>query len=418
MGLTSGSFGMVMFLLAGGGLVAVVLCWPRAARQRIGPIAGRLLMIAVSQLLVIVAFLVFLNDYFGFYGSWSELFGSGAPQIVGVATASNPNAPPLTVMRVGPGPSPGSPLGKVDSRPIVAAGSNGKRGLEFAGASKAGLALTGELLEVNIGGQYTGIAVTGDYVYLPPQYFQPAYAHSRFPVILALTGYPGSSWSIVKRLKLPALQQAMVSEGKIKPAIDVMMNVSVAMPRDTECTNVPAGPQVETFFSQDVPLAIEREFRAETGPHSWAALGYSTGGLCAVKMAMMDPRQFSLAVSMAGDYTALEDNTTGNLYGSSVGYRNLNSPDWRLQHLPPAPISVLVTSSIVGEKSYPGTVQFVRLVRAPMRVYTLYLPQGGHNFRSWYRELPGSLLWLSQRLSPALPGAAHPNAKLVAHHLA
>jgi hypothetical protein len=28
---------------------------------------------------------------------------------------------------------------------------------------------------------------------------------------------------------------------------------------------------------------------------------------------------------------------------------------------------------------------------------------GGHNFRTWDRELPPSLVWLSRRLSPAWP---------------
>ncbi len=406
MGLTSGSFTVVIFVLAGAGLVAVVLCWPLVARQRVAPILARVMMIIASQLLVIAAFLVYLNGYFGFYASWSELFGSGTPRIVGVAKASNPNAPLVTVTKTGSGPLVGVPIPKVTSRPIIAAGRRTKNQLGLGGASRSNLAQTGELLEVNINGARTGIAATNDYVYLPPQYFQRAYAHTSFPAILALTGYPGSSWSIVKRLKLPETQQMLVTKGQMKPAVDVMMNASVAMPRDTECTNVPAGPQVETFFAEDVPLAIERAFRVQDGPTSWAALGYSTGGLCAVKMAMMDPRQFSLAVSLAGDYTALEDYTTGNLYGSSLGYRDLNSPDWRLQHLPAPPISVLVASSLVGEKSYPQTVQFVKLVRPPMRVYTLYLPQGGHNFRTWIRELPGALRWLNQRLTPGLPASA------------
>ena len=118
---------------------------------------------------------------------------------------------------------------------------------------------------------------------------------------------------------------------------------------------------------------------------------------------MMDPGQFSLAVSLAGYYTALEDDTTGNLYGSSDGYRSLNSPDWRLTHLPAPPVSVLVASSKIGEKTYPGTLQFLKLVKPPMRAYSLFLPQGGHNFVTWGRELPQSLEWLSARLRPAHP---------------
>jgi putative esterase len=408
MGLTSGSFTTLMLVLAGAGLVLVVACWPLAARGRFRDIAARVVMIGVSQALVIVAFLVYLNGYFGFYVSWSALLGSGTPHLVGIARAGNPNAPSLTVTGIGPAPVPGKPDATFRSRQPMADGG-GSGAARAGGPGQATLAQNGEMLEVSVSGQHTGIAVSGDYVYLPPQYFQPQYVHARFPVLLALTGYPGASWSIVRRLALPAAQETLMSQGKIKPVVDVMMNSSVAMPRDTECTNIPAGPQVETFFAEDVPDAIERTFRVQPG--QWAAIGYSTGGFCAVKLAMMNPRQFPLAVSLAGYYQALQDGTTGDLYGSSVGYRDENSPDWRLRRLPAPPVSVLVASSVIGETTYPGTLHFVKLVRPPMRVYTLYLPQGGHNFRTWNRELLPSLQWLNQRLTPARPSNELPGAR-------
>ena len=64
---------------------------------------------------------------------------------------------------------------------------------------------------------------------------------------------------------------------------------------------------------------------------------------------------------------------------------------------------MLVTSSRVGEKDLPGTLAFLRLIHYPMRGYSLLVPQGGHNFRTWQRELPQSLEWLNSRLTPARP---------------
>jgi enterochelin esterase-like enzyme len=403
MGLTSGSFLILMIGAAVAGLAAVIWFWPRAAGRKIWHLAARLAMVAVSEVLVIAAFLVYLNGYFSFYASWSQLLGSGTPTILRTAKTANSRAPVLEVNRAGPAPAPGAAVTAMPLISTLAAGPGGISTAALSHGNQKELARTGELLGISINGPYTGIAVSFDYVYLPPQYFQPAYAHARFPAVLALTGYPGSPWSIVKRLRLPATGAQLVAARKILPAVYVMMNVSVAMPRDTECTNVPAGPQVAAFFAQDVPRAVEQAFRVQSGPHSWAALGYSTGGFCAVKIAMMYPRQFSLAVSIAGYYQAMLDSTTGDLYGGSVGYRNENSPDWRLRHLPAPPISVLVTSSLQGERTYPGTAHFVHLARPPMRVYTLYLRQGGHNFHSWDRELPQVLGWLSQRLQPAVP---------------
>jgi S-formylglutathione hydrolase FrmB len=404
MGLTSGSFGTLMFCLAAAGIALVVVLWPLAARPRPLHMLVRVLMVGTSQLLVIVAFLVYLNSYFGFYDSWSQLFGSGTAPVVRVAKTTGPVQSSLKVTGAEPAPAPGVPIPKTATQIPVADGHGDLGG--GAGSDSQLLAQTGELLVVNITGQHSGIAVFNDFVYLPPQYFQPAYAHARFPVLLALSGYPGSSWSIVSRLKLPGAQESLVHAGKIKPTVIVMMNSAVAMPRDTECTNIPASLQVETFFADDVPEAIERSFRVQSGPGSWATLGYSTGGFCAVKLAMMDPRQFSLAVSLAGYYQALQDHTTGELYGNNAGYQDENSPDWRLQHLPAPPISVLVASSKIGERTYGGTLHFVTLVKPPMQVYTLYLAQGGHNFGTWGRELPQSLMWLNARLTPALPSPA------------
>jgi enterochelin esterase-like enzyme len=410
MGLTSGSLLVLLSGAAVAATLATIMLWPYAASRRTGAVVARMVMVLTGQVLVIAVFLVFVNGYFGFYSSWSQLIGSGTAQTYGFGTARVAKAagPLLIVNKAEPAPLPGAPARSVPAPPLAV----GPDGVNLVGLNRAdkNLAQTGELLGITINGAHTGISVGGNYVYLPPQYFQPAYAHAKFPAVLTLTGYPASPWGLVDRLKVPGTAAALVAEKKIKPAVYVMMNSSVAMPRDFECANIPAGLQVETFFTRDVPLAIEHAFRVESGANGWGAIGYSTGGYCAVKFAMMDPVEFSVAVSLAGYYTAIQDNTTGSLYGNSIGYRELNSPDWRLENLPAPPVSVLVTSSRIGERTYPGTLAFLRLIRPPMRGYSLILPQGGHNFTSWGRELPQSLIWLSQRLRAAVPQPSRPMA--------
>jgi enterochelin esterase-like enzyme len=432
LGLTSGYFSWLMIVAAVAGIAGVVAAWPAFARRRVRDVVGRIGLLTASQILAIVATLVFLNSYFLFIGSWSQLLGQrpSAPAQVragGRAGASRPII--VTGTDLGPAPgsgsvlptgaegapaehppswpgragSPGGAPGGVPGAPL-ASGPGAGPGFAAGLARKAGR--LGEVLQVTLRGERTGIVTSDDYVYLPPQYFQREYSQTRFPVVLALTGYPGDAWSIVRWLAVPATAARLVAARKIPPAVYVLMNVSVAMPRDTECTNVPAGPQVESYFAQDVPEAVEQTFRVEAGGAGWAALGYSTGGYCAVKLAMLNPGRYCAAVSLAGYYTAVRDRTTGSLYGGSAAYRDENDLDWRLRHLPAPPVSVLVTSSRVGEKTYPGTLAFLRLVRPPMRGYSLILPQGGHNFRTWHRELPQSLEWLLARLAhPRAPAA-------------
>jgi enterochelin esterase-like enzyme len=417
MGLTSGFFIWLMIAVALGSVAATVWLWPRFARQRPAMMAARLGVIASSQLLVLAAVLAFVNGYFAFFGSWSALFGDGGSAPVS-ASAAAASSRPIVVTGSDLGPVPGGSALPEDSSGRLAAKPPHFHGkdvspskpavaphLDLKGGAAAAARKVGKILQITVTGEHTGIVSPANYVYLPPQYFQPAYAHVRFPVVLALTGYPNDTWSIVRWLDLPSIAANLVSRGRIGPAVYVMINVSVALPRDTECTNVPEGPQAETFLAQDVPQAVEQTFRVQAGRTGWSVLGYSTGGYCAAKLAMMDPYQFSSAVSLAGYYTALEDGTTGNLYGGSTPFREENNLDWRLLHLPAPPVSVLVTSSLVGEHDLAGTLAFLHLIRAPMRGYSLLVKQGGHNYGTWVRQLPQSLEWLNQRLARAVPPA-------------
>ena len=400
MGLTGWPFLWLMIAMAAGSIGCTAWLWPRLARQRAAQVAARLGLMLLSQMLLISASAAYANDAFDFFSSWSALFGTGPQQQVAASSpvlARAASAAPLTVT--------GSSFGTIFRGGAVFPGDASFRlaGAWPAGPGQAKLvaraAAAGAVLRVTIRGEYTGIVAADDYVFLPPQYFQPAYRAAKFPVILTFTGYPNDPLNLMRLLELPAIADRLGAAGRIRPAIYVMVNPSVALPRDTECTNIPAGLQVATFFGTDVPLAVERTFAAKAGRSGWAAIGYSTGAYCAVKMAMLYPGQFTAAVGLSGYYVADEDRTTGNLYGGSLGYRSENNLDWRLTHLPTPPVSVLVASSASGEKSLPNTLGFLRLVKPPMRGYALILPRGGHNYYTWRRELPQSLEWLSRRLA-------------------
>ena len=103
MGLTSGLFTSLIVLTAVGSLAATVWLWPRVAGRRIRDLGARLGLLVLCQALVIAAFLAFLNGYFSFFGSWSELVGSGAPLSARIA-APGVDAKPLVVTATDLGP--------------------------------------------------------------------------------------------------------------------------------------------------------------------------------------------------------------------------------------------------------------------------------------------------------------------------
>ncbi|MFD7923774.1 alpha/beta hydrolase [Streptomyces sp. NPDC059740] len=373
MGLTSNSLLVLVTLVALTVFVATIWVWPRLARRGAGAVAGRVGMLLTTQLTLLAALGLALNSYFGFYASFADLFGSDdAPgQVVDQGVSGTPAKAGL--YRLGHR-SDGLTGGGIPSR-------------------------AGRIDRIAVRGATTRLTVPA-YVYLPPQYFQAAHREDRFRVAVVLTGYPGTVDSLITRMRYPRTADKLVREHRMKPTILVMLRPTLVPPRDTECMDVPGGPQTETFFAHDLRNAVAANYRVGTGAQNWGVIGDSTGGYCAVKLAMRRPTAFSAAVSLSGYYSTHNDPTTGDLFGGSASVRNENDMMWRLRHRPVPPIWALVTSSRKGEDNYGTTQSFLRAVRPPMQASSIILPSGGHNFTTWNRELPAALTALSKHLVP------------------
>ncbi|MZD09787.1 esterase, partial [Streptomyces sp. SID5785] len=187
-----------------------------------------------------------------------------------------------------------------------------------------------------------------------------------------------------------------------------------APPRDTECVDVPGGPKAETFFTKDLPQALRSAYRVGHDPSAWGALGYSSGGSCALQLALRNPRTYTSAAALSADYAVHDDLTTGSLFGSgpqAAQRRRSHDLVWRLGHLPVPRVSVLVASSRQGEKDYGATMSFLRAVRPPMTSARIILPQGSHHFTTWLREISPAMEWMGRQLTfpqDTTPGAKRP----------
>jgi enterochelin esterase-like enzyme len=375
MGLTSKKVLLLAVVLGVLLFAATVWLWPRLSRRGVAPVLGRVGILLATQVTMLCALGLVANYSFGFYGSWSDLFGQETTPGTVVDNVAGGSAGQLRVlgaMRVG-GPGGAVP----------------RRG--------------GQMQKVALSGGRSGISTTA-YVYLPPQYFtQPKRI---FPTTVVLTGYPGLAEQLYKRLKYPTVAASEVRRGREQPMVLVMMRPTVAPPRDTECMNVPGGPQTEEFFAEDLRSAVETHYRVGSVAASWGMIGDSTGGYCALKLALEDPHSYSAAVGLSADYVCPQDRTTGDLFGGSAKVREANDLPWRLKHLPQPRVSLLVTSSRHGEHNYRATERLISLVKGPTRISSIILPTGGHNFTTWGREVPAALRWLSQQLVPDPPPSA------------
>jgi hypothetical protein len=367
--------------------VATYLLW-----SRVGPGAwrfvvrgGLLLCCQLSAVLLVVAA---ANDYGYFYTSWSQLFG------VATVTAG-PNATGLPE-RLAAAPGPGS----VSGAPHPTAGATMRVLHDLPWSSETQWRSKGRIMSVDLTGTRSDLSEHA-YIYLPPQYYLPADRSVLFPGVEVMTGYPGHEQSLVARMHYPDQELAAVRTHRGRPMVLVMLRPSVTEPRDTECTDVPDGPQTMTFFSQDVPAAVESALRVR--PTGWGIMGDSTGGYCATKIAMMRSDVFSAAVSFSGYYHALQDPTTGDLWGGSTVVRDLNDPLWRLRHLPEPPIGLFasIARGEGGPEGYRDTVLLQRAVAAGqgrLRFTVVVVPDGGHNFAAWSALVPRAFSWLSAQL--------------------
>ncbi|MER6570781.1 alpha/beta hydrolase-fold protein [Streptomyces sp. NPDC001093] len=371
MGLTSNKVLVLAIVIAAVLFVGTVWLWPRMARQNWRAVSGRVGLLLGTQLALVASMGLAANQAFGFYASWADLFGQETDQGVVVDHIAGGGISPVQVVSTSHVLGASSPLPQV----------------------------SGQVQKVDIIGRTTHLT-TPAFVYLPPEYFQPQNHARKFPVSVVLTGYPGTAQALVDKLHYPSTAQQLAKAGKMQPMILVMLRPTVAPPRDTECVDVPGGPQTETFFAKDLRDAVMARYRVDKTPASWGIVGDSTGGYCALKIAMHYPKAYAAAAGLSPYYRAPIDPTTGDLFHGNKNLHNRADLFWALKHLPAPETSLLVTSSKVGEHNYKDTLKFIKSVQDTnvTRISSIILPSGGHNFNTWKREIPPMLQWISTRL--------------------
>jgi enterochelin esterase-like enzyme len=375
--LTSGATLLVAVVLAVGAPLAALLAWNRVHGPRPVRAAQRLGLVAVAQACAVLVAFVAVNDQYVFFTSVQDLVGAPPPPPPLVATGGRSLTGPSGLVAVYRGTDQRSPDG-------------------------------GQLLTETVHGARSGITAQV-VVHLPLEYARQP--HRRFPVVELLAGWHGHPQTWMRGIHIVEDMRHLEEAGAFQPVILVIPTVDVALPRDAECTDIPHGPQAETWLSVDVRDLVLSQFRALPTRSSWAVMGYSSGGYCAAKLLLRHPRWYGTAAVLSGYFDAIRDGTTGDLWGGSLAYRHRNSPRWLLAHEPVPAADLLVFSSKQDGDSWPSTGQFLQRVRPPLQTFSIIETRGGHNLKALRAALPEVLVWLSGHLSgestlPPQPPAA------------
>jgi enterochelin esterase-like enzyme len=371
---------------------AALIVWVAVAKQ----VVFRVLAACLAFVPAMVFGIASVNKFYDYYQTWggmvSDLTGQGASSI-----------PKYTVAGAGSDRQFDKDIGRV--------------------TSTAEDAQVGYLFQTTVTGQRSRLT-RGMYVYLPPQYFQKAYAHYRFPVIELLHGSPGDpdAWISVLDV-IPTFLNLLVAHPS-DAAVLVMPDTDGGKQYALQCLNDPGGIQDMTFVAQDVPDYIARFVRVQPPGRAWGVAGYSEGGYCAANIALQEPGRFGAAGVMSGYFSPTPSQVPTHDKPGAKPYTDyvfvghpaqllINSPD---AYITKIPLSVQLpafwfaagaqdTADVSAAASFRRQLEARDLLQARELLRTAPPPPpflvvgGGHQGSVWRAALGPMLAWMTPPLA-------------------
>jgi enterochelin esterase-like enzyme len=265
----------------------------------------------------------------------------------------------------------------------------------------------GDLLRLMVTGQRSRITRTV-YVYLPPQYFQPAYQGYRFPVIELIHGQPGQPQDWITVAGVTHGFGRLLQDQHARPAVLVMPDANGALGISLQCLNQAGGAQDLTYLAVDLPNQITRMLRVVRPGTGWGVAGYSEGGFCAANMALRYPHRYGFAGALSGYFTPADNQLAGGRlvspFGGNGTLREQNTPLDEIRVLRPAAVipRFWLAAGAADGPDVAGAEAFQQNLRLRQQDVTLTLtPGGGHSFTTWRAEIPLMLTWMTQGLARA-----------------
>jgi len=353
------------------------LVWHIMAGRRV---VVRVLAACLAFVTAVVFGVLAVNKYYDYYQTWGAMVADLTHQGVG----ATPWVPDIKVLS-----SDGS--GTLDGS---------RSHLELAQRQ-------GYLLRLMVTGQRSRIT-RAVYVYLPPQYFQPAYQAYRFPVIELIHGQPGEPQDWITVAGVTHAFGRLLEDELARPAVLLMPDANGARGISLQCLNQAGGPQDLTYLAVDLPTQIAHILRVVQPGTGWGVAGYSEGGFCAANMALRYPHSYGFAGVLSGYFTPEDNQLAGGRlvspFGGNGRLREQNTPLDEIRVLPLAAVipRFWLGAGTADRPDVAGTEAFWQDLRLRQQDVTLTLtPGGGHTFTTWRAEIPLMLTWMTHGLAQA-----------------
>jgi S-formylglutathione hydrolase FrmB len=180
--------------------------------------------------------------------------------------------------------------------------------------------------------------------------------------------------------------------------------------RDSECVDAVGGARADTYISEDVPDALTQHLRVAADRTAWSLMGYSTGGYCAVDLALRHPHQFSSAVSLDGYFAPAVDATTGDLFKHRADVKRDYTPMQTIHDKRDASLRFYLMVGNAEPSAKQLAHAFGTATHPPDSTTIVDIP-GGHNWGTWTAAFPAALAWLAAPLTPTDGGGTDPPAQ-------
>jgi len=257
------------------------------------------------------------------------------------------------------------------------------------------------------------------YVYLPPQYFQKAYANYRFPAIELLHGAPGKPTAWLGAMGLIPIYQGLLATHKALPAVLVMPDTDGGYQYSLQCLNDPQphGLQDMTWVGREVPSWVAANLRVQRPGPLWGIAGYSEGGYCAANIALNYSSGFGFAGVLSGYFKPYpsqvpangEPNDTPilvNVFAHRPYLAMRNTPDKYILNFP---IGVRVPQFFIAAGTEDAddvhNAEYFKqelLPRSPIGVPLDIISGGGHSGSVWRKALTPMLTWMTANMEQVL----------------
>jgi enterochelin esterase-like enzyme len=360
-------------------LLMVVFCallgWLAFTKQPVFRILAACLAFIPAMLFGVAA----VNKYYDYYQTWGAVAADFGGQGLTTVPVVPRNVPTQRLVAI---------LGKVTGSKIAAQ--------------------LGETVRFTVTGRRSHIT-RAVYVFLPPQYFQPAFKDHRFPAIELISGYPGEPQDWINVVGIIQAYETLLRDHAIQPVALVMPDPNGSPQVSLQCLNVVHGPQDATYMAQDVPAYLSRMLRLQPPGRAWGIAGYSEGGYCAANLALVYPSRYGYAGVLSGYFRPSKDRL-GNPsrlvppFGKNPRLLKTNTPMLRVSTLP---LAVPIPKFWLGAGSYDhrdvnAARAFQRLLLARQPNVVLDLEHGGaHTMATWRALIPPLLGWMTPLLTRA-----------------